>query len=208
MTENILGIDPGFTGALGLVTSTGRCVVWDMPVLEGRDALDRQREINLPRLHDLFVQLRTTTLNLRVGVEWPTTRPGEGAERSERFGRQKGLLEGLLYALRIKYEKLSPQLWKGRLGLPGKTDAQALPLAAKLFDTYYPGYTALIRGPRGGILGGRVEALLIAHYLRVQTLGGIEALKQEFGTGSVQMQALMLGGGRQRRGRMRIKHIK
>ena len=191
------GIDPGFTGGLAVINSKGTTVkCWDMPTTSAEK--DRQKEIDLDSLYALFREFKRRP-NLVLGIEWPTTRPGEGAERSERFGRGKGYLHAYAHLLRLPYYLLAPQLWKGRLGLAGKSDPGANRQGAELFDRYYPGFTDLIRGPRGGIKDGRLDALLIAHFLRTQGTDGMRAVVEQFGKDSAEAMALALNGGRKRK---------
>jgi len=191
------GIDPGFSGGFALMSSTGMtCHAWPMPVVE-KD-YDSQREIDLNGLRAVLEQIRRFP-NVCIGLEWPTTRPGEGAERCERFGRQKGYLEAFCFLKGMSYYKIAPNLWKGRLGLDGKTVVGANERAAKLFEMYYPGHTALIRGPKGGIKDGIMDALLIAHFLRTRSGQGMKSVVQRFGKDSVEAFALMMGGGRRKR---------
>lgn len=191
------GIDPGFSGAIALMNAAGTtCRVWKMPVIEKEK--DRQREINLPELAVVFRTLRLYP-NVVVGVEWPTTRPGEAAEASERFGRQKGYLEAFCFLKGLDYFKIAPNLWKGRLGLDGKDVMGANERAAKLFGVFYPAHTVLVRGVRGGILDGPLDALLIAHFLRTRGGTGIKSIAEKFGKDSVELFAHVMGGGRRKR---------
>lgn len=191
------GIDPGFSGAIGLMSAEGTMVrVWDMPITT--KGTDRTRELDLAELWRVIRSLRSFP-DCVVGVEWPTTRPGEGAERSERFGRQKGVLEAMLYCIGAPYHKLAPNLWKGRLGLPGKDNPNAKSLADTMFHNYYPEYGHIVRGPKGGLLDGRCEALLIAHYLRTRTVTGMRDVIERFGKDSKQAIGLVFGGKRRRR---------
>ena len=191
------GIDPGFTGAIAWIEANGDqvCVV-DMPIT----GIGRTRELDLGVLREKIDVLETYQAyqDCVVGLEWPTTRPGEGAERSERFGRGKGILEAFLYCSDLAYHKIPPNLWKGRLGLPGKQYPGANQQAAALFDTHYPNYSFAIRGPRGGILSGRIDALLIAHFLRTRSLGGMQSIVDRFGKDSDEAMAFVLSGGRRK----------
>ena len=169
------GIDPGFEGALAWMNAAGSSLhVRDMPITTTKK--DRQREYDLYGLRDVFSHLRRLP-GTYVGIENPTTRPGEGSERSERFGRGKGYLEAFAFCKGLQYVKIAPNLWKGRLGLDGKEHAGANERAAELFEQLYPQWAALIRGPRGGILDGRLDALLIAHGMRI---GVFQAKYSEF----------------------------
>jgi hypothetical protein len=185
------GVDPGFSGALATISPDGLTLaVVDMPVTSAET--DRQREIDLLALAAWVHARGSAGL---VGLEWPTTRPGEGAERSERFGRGKGYLEAFLFAYQISYEKLAPNKWKGRLGLPGKDNPQADFLGAELLRRQYPGRAdPLIVGPRGGLLSGRIDALCIAHYMRVQRVGGMRTVVGTYGKDSPQAMELIFAG--------------
>lgn len=198
--DSFVGVDPGFAGAIALING-GVPMIWDMPVRTAK--LDRKRELDLGRLWVIIRQFKQDLDAPLVGLEWPTTRPGEGAERAKRFGVQMGQLEALLYAARLDYERVPPATWKGHLCVTGKTQDNWEQISIDLFTTYYPEYTELIYGPQGGLKDGRLDALLIAHYMRVNTLSGIAGVVEEHGKGSVQAEALMLGGGRQGKKKMR-----
>jgi hypothetical protein len=188
------GIDPGFSGAIGLMNAAGTMMrVWDLPVIEAEK--QRQREFDLSGFDAIFRTLCRFP-GVAVGIEWPTTRPSEGAERCERFGRGKGYLEAFAFLKGLDYFKIAPNLWKGRLGLDGKEVAGANDRAAAMFDMYYPEYRGLIRGPRGGILDGRMDALLIAHFVRTMSGAGMKSVADRFGRDSVEAFALRMGGGR------------
>lgn len=191
------GIDPGFKGAIALMNAAGTTArVWPMPVVLGD--LDREREIDLPGLNEVLASIARFP-RVCVGIEWPTTRPDEGAERSERFGRQKGYLEAFLFLKKFDYYKLAPNLWKGRLGLDGKDVVGSNERAAKLWETFYPERASLIRGPRAGLLDGPMDALLIAHFLRTRGSIGMKSIVNKFGRESVEAWAFMMGGARRKK---------
>lgn len=202
---NFVGVDPGFHGAIGRISLDGqRLSAWDLPVT--RSDNDKSREFDLPALAGLIKTLRRLP-GVTVGLEFPTTRPGEGAERSKRFGHGLGLLEGMLFIRGVSYRRIPPNLWKGRLGVPGKTEKGAVAASAAFFDLYYPAYHDLIRGPHGGLLDGRIDALLIAHYLRTRELGGVQAIVKTYGKGSDQALMFLLAGGRKGRKKSFQNHL-
>lgn len=197
-----VGIDPGFTGGIAIMDQTGEQVgVSAMPTTD--PGKDRQREMDLTGLQALMEWIKAHRETVVVGLEWPTTRPGEGAERSERFGRGKGYLEAFLFLHDLRYYKLAPNLWKGRLGLPGKDQPGAITQSVKVFETYYPAYAKLIRGPRDGVLTGPLDALLIAHFLRTHVTAGMRSVVEQFGKDSPEVQAMIFSrsrpSGRRRR---------
>lgn len=192
------GIDPGQTGGIGIMNAAGTTVrAWDMPLTKADK--DRQKEIDLDALYSIYREFKRRP-KLALGIEWPTTRPGEGAERSERFGRGKGYLHAFAHLLGLDYYLIAPNLWKGRLGLPGKSDTDAVRKTAELLERYYPDQCGdLIRGPRGGLKGGRIDALAIAHFLRTRSLNGMQTVVDQFGKDSPEAMAFVLGAGRKRK---------
>lgn len=190
-----VGIDPGFLGAICIMDVGGLSLrFWDMPFT----GTGKKREFNLGKLEAIFRTLKELPQCL-VGLEWPTTRPGEGAERCERFGRGKGYLEAMAYCHGLSYQKVPPNLWKGRLGLPGKQVYNANSLAFDLFEKFYQQYRTEVRGPRDGFLDGRCDAALIAHFLRIRSSGGMRAVVEQFGKESDQALLLLMTGGRKRK---------
>jgi len=188
------GIDPGQKGAVGLIDNGGQIVrVWDMPLTKA--ARDRQKEIDLDALRSIYHELERRQ-RLVLGIEQPNTRPGEGAERSFRFGKGLGYLHAFAHLLQLDYYLMVPNLWKGRLGLPGKSDPNANKLGAQMLDRNYPAAHDLIRGPRGGLKDGRIDALLIAHFLRRRTVGGMRTIVEQYGKDSPQVAELVFGRSR------------
>lgn len=197
-------VDPGFKGAVAVMNRDATSLkVWDMPTTPGEG---KEREMDLPGLRDLFKRLHRFP-GVILGIEWPRTWPGtfgDVAGHAERFGRGKGILESFAFLLGLEYVKIDPLAWKGRLGLPGKTDPEAIDKAKDLLERLYPQAAALIRGPKGGIRDGRLEALLIAHFLREQR--PIPATVRRYGKDSPEAAAAILGwGGTRRRHRLRIR---
>lgn len=197
-----VGIDPGFTGAIGSITENGLVSVTDLPTIR---LPKKPIEFDVPLLVKTLQAIYNEDEQSFFALEFPSTRPGEGAERSKRFGHGIGLVEGVLACLNAKYERVYPNQWKGCLGIPGKTDPRANQTAAAFLEAYYPAVKALIRGPKGGLLDGRIDALLIAHYIRTRHYSGLRNIVQKFGKGSAQALLPILTGGR--RGRKSLSRL-
>lgn len=192
------GIDPGKNGAVAIITEDMRVLsVDDLPICD-RKATGGYRPLDILKL-----LRKRCPPGIHVGVEWPQTRPGEGAQRSRNFGLGLGYLEMALIALGVEWERLDPVRWKHRLGLPGKGDTTASWLVARkatidLYESLYPAYKHLILGPRRGIRLDRCEAVLMADFLRRRTAGGIRATVNKFGRDSDQAMMMIFGGRRRR----------
>lgn len=199
MAEHFVGIDPGFTGAVADISVDGsRVRVWDMPTRVRGDA-KKYRAYDLKKAWHVLREARFGGPCV-FGLENPTSRPGDGAERMMRFGRGIGNIEALILALTGEEPELvSPALWKGRLGLKGKEADENSELGVALFKRYYPKHEAVLYGARGGLKDGRLDALLIAHWLRVRTGDGMRSIVAEHGKQSPQALALVFSGGRKKR---------
>lgn len=194
---HFLALDPGFSGGIAVINAPGTYVkAWKMPTkAAGKDG--HYTQLDLDGLQAIFQKVRPLP-GLTAALEFVTTRPEEPAERSFRFGKQTGQLEAFLFCHNIPYQQLSPVKWKGRLRLPGKFDDPRSEAAARLWDTLYPDRTTLIRGPRGGVLDGILDALLMAHFIRTESIDGIKSVLDTHGRGSVESARVLLQKGKRR----------
>jgi len=154
-----VGIDPGRKGAIATIECATRTPhVWAMP------DHGEERGVDVWAVDAILAEIPAT--GACVGLEWNSGRPGEVPDFAYRFGLQTGQLDALLWARGFDILHLASNKWTSRLGLPGKSHHGALEQRAALWDAIYPPYKGLIRGPRGGILDGPLDALLIAEYIR------------------------------------------
>jgi len=186
-----VGIDPGGKGAFGLMNAAGTVVQSStMPPAD-----------DLAGLAAIFKHL-VRLPKVAVCIEWPTAFPGSFANNprdADVFGQHKARLETMAFCHGLDYFKVPPTLWKSRLGLDGKQWEGANARALALYDTYYPEFPTLCRGPRGGLLDGPLDALLIAHLARTRGGEGMRSIADKFGKDSAQSFAFMCGGGRRKR---------
>lgn len=161
-----IGIDPGRKGAIACIDALSRLPainVWDMPA-------EYERGIYLGAMPHGDSEFLDCAI---VGIEWNTSRPGEVPDYAFRFGLQTGQLDAWYAAKGYTVKHISPQKWKNYFGLPGKQDDPGSLQGAALWCKLYPQYKGLIYGPRGGILDGPLDALLIAEYLRQTELSPV-----------------------------------
>ena len=163
----ILGIDPGLSGALALLTPAG-LEVWDMPVLQvmrndkKRNTVDA---VALGRLIDsISARVDTAVVELVGGMT------GQSASAAFEFGRNVGIIYGALAANFIPTEQVHPVKWKRAVGIkaapkgekPAKDESRA---AATRLMPAYSGLWTLVKHD------GRAEAALIAHWGNTQARG-------------------------------------
>ena len=147
----ILGVDPGAGGAIALYDPDLKAVlVSDMPVVLVRVGRSERRQINETVL--------AATIRLYAPdsafIERVHALPGQGVTSSFSFGMAYGLVRGMLAALCVPVQLVTPQEWKRafRLG-PDKREARLV--ASRLFPDS-AGRFARARDD------GRAEAALLA----------------------------------------------
>jgi hypothetical protein len=163
---NYWGIDPGFTGAIARISDTGAVTTWSMPTQwVGKKAY---KGYDLVFLTAILAQMNVDDV---LALENPTTRPGEGAEQCFRFGKGIGNVEGILAGLGHTCVLVSPMKWMGAFELPAKEKDPGLHLRIATMLYLYPNTKPLWTGPRGGILDGILEAILIGHWIKLTDNG-------------------------------------
>ncbi|MCP3674988.1 MAG: hypothetical protein GY829_11040 [Gammaproteobacteria bacterium] len=95
---------------------------------------------------------------------------GASAKSNFQFGRNVGLIHGILGITHIGIDLVSPKLWQKEVGIkiPGpkfKGATRKKMLKQAVADTCKRLYPAVnIYGLRGGLIDGKSDALMIAHY--------------------------------------------
>lgn len=105
-----LGVDPGLSGALALLSDEG-AVVWcrDMPTLR---ATRSRREVDGPTIVAWLEPFRRAESGVRMTIELPSVRPLQHASAGIKTGISWGRVVGIAEALSIPFEVVSPQRWQ------------------------------------------------------------------------------------------------
>lgn len=149
----ILGIDPGLSGALALLSPEGNVLaIEDMPTIEVVINGKKRRSTPPVALANTIRILAPQKAFLEnVGV-----RPGEGAVGAFSFGRNLGQIEGVLAALRIPTTLVHPATWKRRMNIPADKGGARLKAMA-----LFPDKVDLFKRVKDD---GRAESALLAYY--------------------------------------------
>lgn len=154
----IIGIDPGFTGAIaGLNPQTGVLNVFDMPVMtdpKGRAIL------NLHALHQMLSP--PSGEQCMALLELVAARPGQGAPATFRFGQGYGAIEMALASHKLPTQYVTPAKWKKYFGL-SKDKGVSRGLASQRFPQNADQFKRVKDD-------GRAEAALIALYAKEKLL--------------------------------------
>jgi crossover junction endodeoxyribonuclease RuvC len=146
----IVGIDPGITGALVLMSLLGDLLdVADMPCVA--DGTKGRQTVNAALLAAIFRRWSPSV----AFCEFVGARPTDAKVAAFAFGRCRGAIEGTLGALGIPVAMLTVPTWRRTVGLPvGATKEMARGEAIRRFPCHAEWF-ARVRDD------GRAEAALI-----------------------------------------------
>jgi len=146
----VLGIDPGCSGALVLITEQGSYIDHlAMPTIK----VGTKSRVNGAAVAAWVRQYGISHAYLeQVGAM-----PGQGTASMFTFGHAAGVAEGILQGLNITYTLVTPQTWKKSAGLIGSDKDAARSRAIQL----YPELRALDAKAKGQAIA---DALLIARH--------------------------------------------
>lgn len=160
----IVGIDPGVSGAIAMLIDGTLSGVVDMPTVARTVGKSAKQEVNGAALAKLlrafepeFAYLERVNAMPAVvsGAGGKVAKRGMGAASAFNFGESFGRIRGVLEALEIPYELVTPQKWKKAAGLVGAQKDASRARAQMLYPT------AKLERKKDV---GRAEALLIARF--------------------------------------------
>ncbi len=156
MIEKVYGIDPGFTGAIAMVSLVSNAVtVCDLPVEHVRNSSGKLRGQYIEAaVYDLLKH--DVPENVRVFLERQGSMPDQSAQSVFATGQGFGFFRGILVGLQLPYELVHPIVWKKGMGVTSDKNT-SLAKARALFPTCDLGHRKD---------ADRAEALLIAEYGR------------------------------------------
>ncbi len=155
----IMGIDPGFSGALAALDDDLNLeFVMDMPII----MVGKKRELDESKLSTIFSRWRLRPMT--IGIEKSQTMPNQGIVSSGRYMASYGFLRGLCVGNGLPYHLIRPQSWKKAM-MPdmGKDKGASIQKVTQLYPEL-----RLTRVKDHGI----ADAILIARYLRLNILDG------------------------------------
>lgn len=148
----IIGIDPGCSGAIVLITNSGEYVAHlEMPTVKN----GKSSRVNGAVIADFLD--RKATGHVHAYIEKVGAMPGQGVTSMFTFGHAAGIVEGVIAGAMIPYTFITPQAWKKSAGLIGSDKDAARSRAIQL----YPNLRALDHKGTGQAIA---DALLIARH--------------------------------------------
>ena len=145
-----LGIDPGFSGAWGLIDHHGKYHSCGDMLNNGKHILSRYVHAEISQAVD--------RQDIQGVIESVHSMPGQGVSSSFKFGMAFGMAIAIMERINCPWQLVTPQKWKKDMGLTSDKDL-SLAMARELWPT-----APLARK----MDNGRAEALLMAEWLRKQ----------------------------------------
>lgn len=145
-----IGIDPGKKGAWAVLQEDVAPVVcpWDDTFF-------------ISDLHGIMALAHERGDGVMACVEKVGAMPGQGVTSMFNFGKSAGFIEGVLSALGIPYQLVTPQRWKKEFTLHNSKQ-KSVEVCKRLFPD-----VSLLPTPRCRVASdGMAEALLMAEYAR------------------------------------------
>lgn len=143
-----LGIDPGFSGAWGLIDHNGKYQSCGDMLNNGKHILSRYVHAEISQAID--------RQDIQGVIESVHSMPGQGVSSSFKFGMAFGMAIAIMERINCPWSLVTPQKWKKEMGLTSDKN-ESLEMARKLWPN-----APLARK----MDNGRAEALLMAEWLR------------------------------------------
>lgn len=150
----ILGIDPGLSGAICLLNTETQETVF----LNGYKVKksNGKNEFDLPIIIDFF---KNNQIDKCI-IEKAQAMPGQGVSSMFTIGLNYGKLYAILSCFNIPFIEISPRKWINHYKFQSYTKEDGYLYCTKM----YPSVCSQFKGPKGGLLDGKVDAFLIAKY--------------------------------------------
>ena len=150
----IIGIDPGLSGAVAVLTGTDSLRILDMPTVTVERNNKSKRQVSASELAEIIYTLKSD--DCHVFVERVGAVSGQGVTSVFSFGRSFGMIEGILAAFKLPVTYVAPATWVKAVGRGQGKDASRA-RAMELF----PNNQADFKRVKDD---GRSDAALIAYW--------------------------------------------
>ena len=146
----VAGIDPGTNGAIAVLDSLSP----DSVAL-----LDLKNKSSVDIYEWMYDTISTNVIT--TWVEDVHSMHGMSAKSNFGFGKNVGMITAIAEVSSDTVKTVTPKIWQKYIGVTVKGKAIKKEVA-KIAQGLYP--NAELHGKRGGLLDGRADALMIAHY--------------------------------------------
>lgn len=153
----IIGIDPGLQGGIALIDRKGLLIdAIQMPIRK----VGTKNCIHTNRLYSTLREYIVSYTVNHIAIEYVHSMPKQGVASMFSFGFGYGLVIATCHCLGLEPDQISPRSWKNYFKLKYENKEAGLLVVEKL----YPNTLVKFETPRGRLLDGIVDAVLIAKY--------------------------------------------
>ena len=123
MSKYSIGIDPGLSGAIAII-SLENLKIFDMPTMTVDRNGKAKRQVSAAELAEMLYLY--SDKDCHVYVEKVSAMAGQGVTSVFSFGRSFGMIEGILAAFKLPVTFVPPATWTKGIGrAPGKDASRA-----------------------------------------------------------------------------------
>ena len=111
----IIGIDPGVSGAICILTNGKITEIYEMPTMI--DGKKNKKQVNGAEITNIINKEIENEKNVKVVIEHVSAMPGQGVTSMFNFGQSFGVLKGICAALKLPVHFIRPVKWKKHFNL-------------------------------------------------------------------------------------------
>ena len=134
---NLVGIDPGISGAISILRDGNISMVVDMPTMA--EGTKSKKQINAAELTNILIKENISHED-KVILESVSAMPGQGVTGMFSFGQSFGVIKGVCAALKLPVILVRPVKWKKHFNLLNSekdaNKADAILIAKYYFETF------------------------------------------------------------------------
>jgi len=111
----IIGIDPGVSGAICILTDGKITEIYEMPTMI--DGKKNKKQVNGAEVTNIINKELINEKDINVVIEHVSAMPGQGVTSMFNFGQSFGVLKGICAALKLSVHFIRPVKWKKHFNL-------------------------------------------------------------------------------------------
>ena len=111
----IIGIDPGVSGAICILTDGKITEIYEMPTMI--DGKKNKKQVNGAEVTNIINKELVNEKDINVVIEHVSAMPGQGVTSMFNFGQSFGVLIGICAALKLPVHFIRPVKWKKHFNL-------------------------------------------------------------------------------------------
>ena len=111
----IIGIDPGVSGAICILTEGKITEIYEMPTMI--DGKKNKKQVNGAEITNIINKELVNEKDINVVIEHVSAMPGQGVTSMFNFGQSFVVLKGICAALKLPVHFIRPVKWKKHFNL-------------------------------------------------------------------------------------------